>query len=157
MKLKSAMGCREKYLQQSCIARFSSMAREMHRESHQPQEALRKSSAQGQYSKDKEALAEVGSGSPSPRMRGRILEDRLTPLSLGLTLRDRLLLMLALQHLAAEGTTLLPLRPWKPEGRLPENWSLPSEGRFSAVLILHHAGRIRREIGRVAVSAGRRS
>ena len=88
----------------SRITRLLHMAQEIRREPHQTQEALRKKLGIGrsQYYKDKAALTEVGFRFSFHRAEGfRILEDRLTPIT-GLTFSDRLLLMFALEHLAAE-------------------------------------------------------
>lgn len=89
----------------SRVTRLLHMAQEIRREPHQTQEALRSKLGIGrsQYYKDKAALAEVGFRFEFHRARGfHILEDRLTPIT-GLTFSDRLLLMFALEHLAAEG------------------------------------------------------
>ena len=89
----------------SRITRLLRMAQEIRREPHQTQEALRRKLCIGrsQYYKDKAALADVGFRFEFHKAKGfHILEDRLTPIT-GLTFSDRLLLMFALEHLAAEG------------------------------------------------------
>lgn len=87
------------------ITRLLRIAQEIRREPHQTQEHLwqKFGISRSQYYKDKAALAEVGFLFDFQKNRGfRILEDRLTPIT-GLTFSDRLLLMFALEHLAAEG------------------------------------------------------
>lgn len=87
------------------ITRLLRIAQEIRREPHQTQEHLwqKFGISRSQYYKDKAALAEVGFRFDFQKNRGfRILEDRLTPIT-GLTFSDRLLLMFALEHLAAEG------------------------------------------------------
>ena len=87
------------------ITRLLRIAQEIRREPHQTQESLwrRFGISRSQYYKDKSALADVGFRFDFQKNRGfRILEDRLTPIT-GLTFSDRLLLMFALEHLAAEG------------------------------------------------------
>lgn len=117
------------------ITRLLRIAQEIRREPHQTQEHLwqKFGISRSQYYKDKAALAEVGFLFDFQKNRGfRILEDRLTPIT-GLTFSDRLLLMFALEHLAAEGDGTLAALAMETGRKLAGGLDSPSGNSFRKV------------------------